>query len=190
MPMQTPKDLFMHELGDIYDAENRILQILPQLAQECDNQQVRSTFQQHEQETRQQIQNIEQVYQLLGTQPKREPCMAVQGLKQEHDMFLQESPSQSLLTMFDVDTGEKTEYYEMASYQGLIEQCNLMSQQQCAQLLQQNFQQEQAMAQRLQTLGKQLSQQAISHMGQMNQMNQMSQMNQMNQMGQQPLPSI
>jgi ferritin-like metal-binding protein YciE len=32
MPVQTPKELFLHELGDIYDAEQRITNILPEMA--------------------------------------------------------------------------------------------------------------------------------------------------------------
>src|SRR5690348_16057362 len=88
MPMTSPSELFLHELGDIYDEENRLLQILPALASEVDNQQVKQAFQQHLQETQQQVKNIEQVFQLMGQQPKRQTCAAIQGLKQEHDTFM------------------------------------------------------------------------------------------------------
>ncbi len=39
----------------------------------------------------------------------------------------------------------KTEHYEIASYQTLIEKANLLGMHQCAQLLTENLQQEQAM---------------------------------------------
>lgn len=171
MSMTSPSDLFLHELGDIYDEENRLLQILPALASEVDNQQVKQAFQQHLQETQQQVKNIEQVFQLMGQQPKRQTCAAIQGLKQEHDTFMkQESPSPQIITLFDLGAAAKTEHYEIASYEGLIEQCQLMGQQDCAQLLRQNLQQEQAMAQRVSQLGKQLGQQMIGAMsGQANQ---------------------
>ena len=114
----------------------------------------------------------------MGQQPQRETCSAIQGLKQEHDTFLQDNPAQQILTMFDLGAGAKTEHYEIASYQGLIEKCRLMDQQQCAQLLEQNLQQEQTMAQRVTQLGQQLGQQMIGMMGQSVQSPQM-------QMGQQ-----
>lgn len=162
MPMTSPSELFLHELGDIYDEENRLLQILPALASEVDNQQVKQALQQHLQETQQQVKNIEQVFQMLGQQPKRMTCSAIQGLKQEHDTFMkQENPSPQITTMFDLGAAAKTEHYEIASYEGLIEQCQLMGQQDCAQLLRQNLQQEQAMAQRISQLSKQLGQQMI-----------------------------
>lgn len=176
--MQSPQDLLLHELSDMYDAEQRIAQMLPTLASECKNQQLASAFQQHEQETRQQIQNLDQVFQLMGAQPQKTQCMAIQGLKQEHDSFLKENPSQTILAMFDIGAGSKTEYYEMASYKGLVEKCQLMGQQQCAQLLQQNLRQEEAMAQRLQQIGQQMGQQQIAQMGHMGQ----------SQMGQQTTP--
>ncbi len=163
MPMQTAQDLFIHALGDMYDAEQRIAQMLPTLALECNNDAVRNAFQRLEQETRQQIANLEQCFQALGAQPPKTTCAAIQSLQQEHDSFLKESPSQDILTMFDLGGASKTEHYGIASYAGLIEKAQLMGQQQCAQLLQRNLQQEQAMSKTVQQLGQQM-------MGQMGQM--------------------
>ena len=175
MPMQSPMDLFLHELGDIYDAEQRIAQILPQLASESADPQAQQDYQTHLKETQQQIQNLEQVFQVLGAQPQRETCAAIQGLKTEHDTFVKENPSPDILTMFDLGAAAKTEHYEIASYTGLVEKCNLMGQQQCAQLLQQNLQQEQAMLQRVMRDGQQLGQQMIGQLGAgLGQMNQPS----------------
>jgi|SRR6266436_5881789 len=161
MAVQSMNELFMTELGDIYSAEQMILLMLPELAKESDNPQAREAFQLHEQETRQHVRNLEQCFQILGQQPSKMACYAVAGLKQEHDTFLKEKPSPAILTAFDLGAACKTEYYEMASYKGLIEKATLMGQQQVAQLLQRNFEQEQAMAQRLESISRQLSQQMI-----------------------------
>lgn len=164
MAITSPKELFIHELGDIYDAEQKILKMLPTMAKESDDPQVKSAFEQHEQETRQHVQNLEQCFQELGVTASqaKEPCAAIAGMKQEHDSFLKESPSKEILTMFNLGGAAKTEYYEMASYKGLIEKATLMGQQKVAQLLQQNLQQEEAMAKKVEklskTLGKQMAQ--------------------------------
>jgi ferritin-like metal-binding protein YciE len=167
MPMNNLQELFIHELGDLYDAEQRILQILPNLASESADPQVKQAYQAHEQETRQQIQNLEQVYQLLGQPPKRIPCTAVEGMKQEHDSFLKDNPADIVLTLFDLGAAFKTGHYEIASYLGLIEKAQLMGLSQAVPLLRQNLQQEEAMAQRVQQLSRQLGQQQIGQMGQM-----------------------
>jgi ferritin-like metal-binding protein YciE len=177
MPMNSPQELFLHELGDIYDAEQRILPILQTLASESQDPRATQAYQTHEQETRQQIQNLEQCFQILGQQLQRVPCLAVQGLKQEHDSFLQDNPGKNILTMFDLGAAFKTEHYEIAAYRGLIEQAQLMGQQRVVQLLQQNLQQEQAMAQRVHQISQQLAQQKMGQMGQMGQSDYQPQIN-------------
>ena len=161
MAVQSPTQLFMEEMGCMYNAEQIILQTLPQMAKESNNQQVTNALQMHEQETRQQVQNLEQCFQILGERPPRVACYAVAGLKQEHDEFVKENPTQDILTAFDLDTAYKTEHFEIGSYKGLIDKANMMGQTQVANLLQQNFQQEQAMAQRVEQLARQVDQQII-----------------------------
>ncbi len=164
MAMKSPQELFLHELGDMYDAEQRIAKMLPEMAKECNNAQLKNAFQMHEQETQQQIRNLEQCFQVLGSKPEKAACTAIAGLKQEHDTFLKENPSEDILSMFDLGGASKTEYYEMASYKGLIEKATMMGQQQITQLLQQNLQQEEAMARRVEQLSRQLGQQMIRPM--------------------------
>jgi ferritin-like metal-binding protein YciE len=162
MTMSNPQQLFLHELSDMYDAERRIVSMLPVMAQECDNPQIKTAFEQHEQETQQQIQNLEQCFRILGKSPEKVQCSAIAGLKQEHDSFLKESPSPEVLGLFDLSGASKTEYYEMASYKGLIESAGQMGQQQVAQLLQQNYEQEKVMANKVEQLCTQLGKQAVS----------------------------
>jgi ferritin-like metal-binding protein YciE len=159
--MKSAQELFLHELSDMYDAEQRIAKMLPEMAKESHNEQVRQAFQQHEQETQHQIQNLEQCFQVLGSKPEKATCAAIMGLKQEHDSFLKEGPSDEILVLFNLGGASKTEYYEMASYKGLIEKANMMGQKQVAQLLQQNLQQEEAMANRVEQTSRQLGRQMI-----------------------------
>jgi ferritin-like metal-binding protein YciE len=159
MAISNAKELFMHDLGDIYNAEQMILKILPQLSQESNNQQAKDAYQLHEQQTQHQIQNLEQVFRLIGSNPPQVQCFAVAGLKQEHDSFVQEKPTQDALAMFDLGAADKTEHYEIASYKGLIEKAQLMGQQQCVNLLQENLQEEQSMSQRVEQIARQLGQQ-------------------------------
>ncbi len=166
MTMQSVKDLFVHEMADIYDAEQRILQILPTLASECTDAQGKNAFQDHERETRQQITNLEQCFQILNAQPSRVTCSAITGLKQEHDSFVKENPNADVLTMFDLGAASKTEHYEIASYRGLIDKAMALGESKCASLLRQNLQQEENMAQRVETLSHDLGQKATMQMGQ------------------------
>ncbi|MDI3339905.1 MAG: DUF892 family protein [Sphaerobacter sp.] len=167
MAMQTATDLFLHELSGIYSAEQVIAQMLPTLTSEATNAQVKQALQQHERETQQQIQNLDQAFRQLGARPIQVECFAVEGLKRQHDEFKREQPSDQVLTGYIVSAAAKTEHYEMAAYRGLVEQAKLMGQQEVARLLQQNLQQEEQMAQQVEQIGRQLGQQMIqSSMGQ------------------------
>ncbi|HEY7833953.1 MAG TPA: ferritin-like domain-containing protein [Ktedonobacterales bacterium] len=159
MAMQTPDDLFLHELSDMYDAEQTITNMLPKLAEEAGNSEVRSAFEMHLRETRQQIQNLDQCFQLLGWQRHKVSCDAVQGLKKEHASFIKEKPEATILTLFDLGAAAKTEHYEIASYEGLITRAGLMGQQEVARLLEANLAQEQEMARKVSQLSLQLGQQ-------------------------------
>lgn len=169
MAMQSVQDLFQFELSGMYDAEQRIMQMLPRMANECSNTEVKNALEYHEQQTRQQINNLEQCFQILGTQPARVTCQTIEGLKQEHDSFVKQNPQQNILTMFDLGGAAKTEHFEIASYRGLLEKANLMGQKDCARLLQENLSQEEAMAQKVEQISRQIGQQMIQGSGQQKQ---------------------
>ena len=161
MAIQTSQQLFMHELGDIYSAEQMILQMLPKMAQECNIQQVGQAYQTHLQQTQQQVQNLQQCFQILGQQPPQVTCYAIAGIKQEHDSFVKDNPSANILTLFDLGGADKVEHYEIVSYKSLIEQANLLGMSQCVPLLQQNLQQEEWMANTVEQFEHQLAPQMV-----------------------------
>ncbi len=159
MPVQTQKELFLHELGDIYDAEQRITHILPEMVREAQDPDIKKALEQHVTETKQQIINIEQCFQVLGEKPKTSACLAIDGLRKEHENFVREQPSPEILSMYDLEATVKTEHYEIASYQGLIDAAVTMGQQQCAQLLKKNLDQEEVMAEKIVLFARQLGKQ-------------------------------
>ena len=159
MAVQTQKELFLHELGDIYDAEQRIANILPEMAKEAQDPDIKKAFEQHLTETKQQFTNIEQCFNVLGERPRTSSCLAIDGLRKEHDNFIREQPSAEILSMYDLEAAVKTEHYEIASYQGLIDAAVTLGQQQCAQLLKQNLDQEEVMAEKIVLFARQLGKQ-------------------------------
>ena len=158
--IESPQDLFNYNLCAMYDVEQKLVQVLPVLAKEAQNPQVREAFMQHEQETRQHVRNLEQCFQILGRKPMALENHAVAGLKQDHDAFAQSQPSAEVLMMFDLGAGSKSEYLEMAAYNALIDEANSLGLQQCIPLFQQNLQQEEAAAKKLAMLSHQLGQTA------------------------------
>ena len=165
MPMQTPQDLFVHELSDVLSAEQIIAQMLGEAQGMVQNPQFKQSLQQHEQETRQQIRNLEQIFQQMGAQPHPVHCHAVEGLREELTEVQQSQPSPQVLEGVVCAGAAKTEHYEIAAYTGLVKKARAMGQTEAAQLLEQNLQQEQNMLQQLERISDQLTQQMAAMAG-------------------------
>jgi ferritin-like metal-binding protein YciE len=159
MPLTTPRELFIHELSDAMSAEQQILKMLPELQKEALNHELQEALKTHEEETQQQVRNLQEVFRQLGETPEATTCYAVKGLDEEHKALLKEQPSPEILEMANLGAASKTEHYEMAMYTSLVQMANDLGENESAQLLQQNLQQEIKMAERVEMMAQQLGRQ-------------------------------
>ena len=164
MPLTTPRELFIHELSDAMSAEQQILKMLPELQKEARNPDVKQALAEHQEETKQQVEKIEAVFAQLGEKPEKTTCFAVQGLVEEHRALHEEEPSPEILEMANLGGAAKTEHYEMAMYTDLIQMAKDLGEKEAARLLQENLDQEKAMAKRVETLAKELGKQMKAEM--------------------------
>ena len=89
----TPRELFLHELGDILYVERQLADAtLPKLIDEVTDDEFRNGLESHLEQTRGHVANVEQVFKLLGEEPKVEKCVGFDGLKKEHDQLVEEAP--------------------------------------------------------------------------------------------------
>lgn len=160
MPIETPRELFIHELSDIMSAENIIAKMLPDLQKESATPDVKAAFGDHLKETRQQIDVLKQVFKALGEKPEDTTCHAAEGLQEEHDALLEEDPSPEMLEMGNLAGAAKTEHYEIATYTTLIQMAKDLGERELADLLKGNLDQEKAMSKRVDALAKQVGKQA------------------------------
>ena len=58
--MTEPRELFLHELGDILYAERVLVKTLPKLEKEASDSELAGAFKSHQAETEQHVSNIEQ----------------------------------------------------------------------------------------------------------------------------------
>jgi ferritin-like metal-binding protein YciE len=156
--MTDPRELFLHELGDVLYAENALVKTLPKLAEEATDEQLRAGFETHLEETRQHVKNVEKAFEALGEKPKAEKCPGIDGIKAEHDKFMQdEEPSAQICDMFLTGAGARTEHYEIAAYSGLVTSAKALGETDVAQLLQENLRQEKAALEKLETISERLA---------------------------------
>jgi ferritin-like metal-binding protein YciE len=140
--LNSPQELFHYKLGAALTMENNVLKMLGDLEESSQSDQLKGQFRHHADETRQQIQNIEQAFSALGQEPDDSPCPAIQGLDKEGKANIKKSDD-SVVDAVILSAAAETEHHEIAVYEGLITEAQAMGKQDIVQLLQQNLEQEQ-----------------------------------------------
>jgi len=138
----TPRDLFLHELGDIMYVEQKLsTEVLPKLISEVTDEEFRETLEGHLVQTKGHLANVEKVFAELDETPHAEPCIGFEGLKAEHDKLLGEASSQ-LVDSIDLGAAARTECYEIAAYEGLRRMAKAMGEDKAVDLLDKNLAEE------------------------------------------------
>ena len=142
--MQTAHELFLHELSDMLDAEQKLVEALGEQAEECSRPELKKAFEAHQKQTEKQVERLQQVFESLEEEPEQTECKGIAGLKGEHDSFVQEEdPAEDLIDIFNAGAACKVEHYEIAAYTGLIQLATQMKHTKAVKLLNQNLKEEQ-----------------------------------------------
>jgi ferritin-like metal-binding protein YciE len=140
--LTEPRDLFLHELGDILYVERKLAdEVLPKLIGEVQDTDFKRGLERHLKETKQHVTNVERVFEQLGEPAEAEECIGFEGLKKEHDELLKES-SPELVDLVDAGAAARTEHYEIAAYEGLITMATALGERDIKPLLEKNLKEE------------------------------------------------
>src|SRR5512132_2836842 len=99
--METAHELFVHEMQDMLDAENQLIEALGKQAEESSRPELKKAFEAHQAQTEKQVQRLEQAFQSIGTEAEESECAGIRGLIEEHDNFKEEEPSPDILDIFN-----------------------------------------------------------------------------------------
>jgi ferritin-like metal-binding protein YciE len=95
--IKTMDDLLLHGLQDIYYAEQQITRALPKMIDKATNRDLSNGLKNHLEETKRQIERLENVFAKLGKQPSGTQCPAIDGLIKEADETASETEDKSVL---------------------------------------------------------------------------------------------
>ena len=154
MEMQSLQDLFEDELKDTYNAEKQILKALPRMAKKASSDELREAFELHEEETREHVQRLEQIFKLMGKAPKGKPCKAMQGIVEEGKEMMQEEAEPAVMDAALIAAAQRVEHYEIAAYGCVRNYAQLLGYTQAAKLLQQTLDEEEATDKKLSELAE------------------------------------
>jgi ferritin-like metal-binding protein YciE len=116
MAIKNLHDLFVHELSDVYSAEKQMSKALPGLARAATNEQLKDAFETHLEETREQINRIDQIVEIGNVKLKRIKCAAMEGLVEEGKEVIESVEKGPVRDAALIGGAQKVEHYEIASY--------------------------------------------------------------------------
>jgi ferritin-like metal-binding protein YciE len=153
-PMKDLDGLFKHFLKDIYYAEKQILKTLPRMARKADSQELRTALEEHRQETEQQIENLEKVFELCGLRARGVTCEAMDGILSEGKDIMDEAEDGDTRDAGMIAAAQAVEHYEITRYGTMISWAKTLGMKEAADLLKKNLDQEYAADQKLSKLAE------------------------------------
>jgi ferritin-like metal-binding protein YciE len=154
--MDSARDLFEHELRDVYDVEVKLTRALKRMATKCSDPDLVKGFKTHQTETEKQAQRLEKVFGIIDRKPRREPCAGINGLIEEFSKFLEEKPEPEVLDVFANGAAQKVEKYEICAYESLIELAGLCGLDDAVPFLEENLAEEQQTSEKLKSMSASL----------------------------------
>lgn len=111
-------DFFMHELRKVYDIEKHLVKALPKIARAADSDELKMAFEEHWEETKEQVNRLKQIYSILNERPHERslPDSVIQKMLDEGDVIIHAFPASPLRDAALIAAAQCIEHYEITLY--------------------------------------------------------------------------
>ena len=155
MKLNNLNDLLIHELKDLYNAENQIMKALPKMAKATSSEKLSTAFQDHLKETQTQIERLEQVFEIIGEKASGEKCKAMEGIIKECEDMMEQRADKSVMDAALIACAHRVEHYEIAGYGTVCTYAKQLGMNDVLDLLQMNLSEEKKTDEKLTFLAEQ-----------------------------------
>jgi ferritin-like metal-binding protein YciE len=149
MAVKSVNDLLLDELRDIYHAEKQLVKALPKMAKKAKSDELRQAFEHHLEETKGQVDRLDQVFEQLNARSSGKRCEAMEGLVEEAKEMMDEITTPEVLDAAMIAAAQKVEHYEIASYGSVQALAEALGHKDAARLLEQTLEEEKKADQKL-----------------------------------------
>jgi ferritin-like metal-binding protein YciE len=132
---------------------------LPKLAKACESEDLAEAFTEHLQETQEQVERLEQVFEALGVPAKGKPCKGMKGLIEEGAEHAEGDDEGVARDLAIIAAAQRVEHYEISAYGTARTMAEQLGNTQAAQLLEEIEEEEFAADSRLSEIAMELYEQ-------------------------------
>ncbi len=148
------ENLLLHEVKDLYHAEKQLVKALPKVAKKASSPELKNAIEEHLEETKEQVNRLERVFELLGQPAKGVKCKGMQGILEEGEEAMSFKGTPETLDAAIIMSAQKVEHYEIAGYGSATTWASMLNRKDIKELLGQTLDEEEKTDQRLTELAK------------------------------------
>lgn len=142
MKINSLRDVFIHELKDLYSAEKQLTKALPKMAKAAANAQLAAGFEEHLGQTEEHVARLETILKNLGESTRGEKCKGMEGLLKEGEKLIEEDGVPEVIDALLISAAQRVEHYEIAGYGSARTFAELLGEEKATDLLQQTLDEE------------------------------------------------
>ena len=157
MEINSLRELYIDQLRDLYDAEYQLIKALPKMAEGATSEELREGIEEHLEQTRNQAQRLEQIFERLGETPKGERCKGMEGVIKEGSETLEKEMDDDTKDAAIIAAAQRVEHYEIAGYGTVRTYANLLGETEAAELLEETLDEEKETDQKLTQLAEEIN---------------------------------
>ncbi len=149
MELETLQDLFIHELKDLYSAENQIIRALPKMAKAASNAKLAQGFKAHLEQSKEHAARLEKILKRHDETTRGPKCKGMEGLLKEGKEMIEEEADEEVRDAGLIAAAQRVEHYEMAGYGCARSYAQILGHKEDAKILQKTLDEEGATDQKL-----------------------------------------
>lgn len=155
MKVESPNDLFIRLLSEANSGEKQMTRALPKMARAADDEQLVEAFKEHLEETRAQVERIEQIVDSDDSiRTKRIKSYGMESLIEEAQELIDGSEKGPVRDAALIGSAQKVEHFEIAAYGTLAALADQLGYKKAKELLAETLKEEKSADQKLTQLAK------------------------------------
>ncbi len=154
MELETLKDLYLHELQDLYSAETQLVEALPKMEEAATSRNLSQAFHMHLTETNGHVERLERILKSHDASTSGAKCKGMEGLIEEGDEIAKIEGSDEVRDAGLIGAAQRVEHYEIAGYGAARSHAEMLGDTEGAEALQMTLDEEGAANKKLTELAK------------------------------------
>src|SRR5882757_2539587 len=150
-------ELYVDELKDLYDAENRLVKALPKVAKAASSDKLRTAVEEHLEQTKSHVDRLKEIFDNLGEKPSGKKCAGMMGILKEGEEIMDEDYEGEVMDAALISAAQRVEHYEIAAYGCVAAWADLLGETDAVALLERTLEEEKETDQKLTELSRQIN---------------------------------